>query len=123
MPTQHVSCAADPALLLARSARGDGAVLLDGGDENSWGTGCARFTAAPRATLAVYASGQARWRRGAEESWQEGAPLEEWQRFLAEAPARLPDGGDPDAVMFVTTLGYDLKHWIERLPRRHAWPD
>jgi para-aminobenzoate synthetase component 1 len=34
----------------------------------------------------------------------------------------LPRDADRDAARVVSVLSYDLKHWIERLSRRHAWP-
>ena len=123
MPTQEVPCAADLARLLGRGGRGARAMLLDGRGPDSWGDGRAIFSDTPRATLAVYPSGWGYWSNGVTEKRSRGSPLEQWQQFLAEAPASLPHPGDRDAAGFLTVLSYDLKHWIERLPRRHRWPD
>ncbi|OFV88274.1 MAG: hypothetical protein A3J75_01005 [Acidobacteria bacterium RBG_16_68_9] len=122
MPTQEVPCAADLTPLLRGSGRGARAVVLDGRGADSWGDGRAVYADTPRATLGVYASGWGEWRNGETLRWSRGAPIEQWRRFLAEAPALLPAPRDDDAAGFLTVLSYDLKHWIERLPRRHAWP-
>ena len=122
MPTQEVPCAAQPATLLQRKDRRPHAVLLDGGGTDSWGDGRVLFTDTPRATLEVFSSSWGRWRVGGSARWRRFAPLTQWQQFLAEAATLLPPSADRQVAGVVTVLSYELRHWIERLPRRHPWP-
>ena len=122
MPTQEVACATNPAAPLCLAGFGSHAVLLDGGDPESWGTGHAIFAQQPRATLEVFASGWGRWCQNRTVSWRWGCPVTQWDSFLSDARAAASDLADPDAAGVVTVLSYDLKHWIERLARRHADP-
>jgi para-aminobenzoate synthetase component 1 len=84
--------------------------------------GQALFMEDPRATLEVFATGWGRWRRGNVVRWKWGAPLQQWSEFLAAASSSAPDLPEPDAAGVLTILSYELKHWIERLPRRHVVP-
>ncbi len=123
MPRQEVACAARPAMLLRRNGGRPRAVLLDGGATDSWVDGCVTYTDSPRATLEVFASGWGRWWcAGGGVRWRRACPLEQWQDFQDSAAAQLPPGTDSNAAGVLSVLSYDLKHWIERLPRRHPWP-
>jgi para-aminobenzoate synthetase component I len=119
MPTQEVARAARPSALLQRGARRHRPVLLDGGGPDSWLHGDVLYADDPSATLEVFASGWARRRSGDAETWRWGDPLALWDEFLAEGRAAL--GADADGAGFLTVLSYELKHWIESLPRRHRW--
>ena len=119
MPTQEAGYVEDAAALLPPPARHARPVLLDGGGADSWGDGTGIFSHSPRATLEIFASGRGRWVQDGREHWLQDAPLAQWQTFLEQAPVGTVDRA---AAGFVTVLGYDLKHWIERLPRRHPWP-
>ncbi len=121
MPTQEVPGSARPAML-GRPERRPLAVLFDGGGPDSWGDGRALYSDAPCATLEVFASGWGRWHAGGRVQWCWDPPLAQWQRFVDGAAAQLPAGADRSAAGIATVLGYDLKHWIERLPRRLSWP-
>jgi anthranilate/para-aminobenzoate synthase component I len=123
MPTQEVARAVRPATLLRVADRRPGAVLLDGGGLRSWGDGRVLYTDSPRATLEVLPSGWGRWRRGDSVQWRHDPPLRQWQDFLVAAAAALPAPADPHAAGVLTVLSYDLKHWIEHLPRRLPWPE
>jgi anthranilate/para-aminobenzoate synthase component I len=123
MAAQDVERVAGAAWLLGDARRAPGAVLLDGGGVDSWGDGRVLYTDSPSATLAVRADGWACWRRGGRKSWRRAPPLAQWEDFVAAAGTVLPAGGDPGAAGILTLLSYDLKHWIEHLPRRHSWPD
>lgn len=113
MPTQEVAPARCAAALLGSDARRRGAVLLDGGGPASWLHGEMIYADRPAATLEVFASGWGRWTDASGADWRWGDPLDQWERFLAAGCA--PEGG------LLTVLSYDLKHWVERLPRRHRW--
>ena len=119
MPTQEVARAARPSALLQRGERRRFPVLLDGGAPDSWGNGDVLYADDPGATLEVLPSGWARWRIGGAETWRWGDPLEHWEAFLAVGRAEL--GAGAAGAGFLTVLSYDLKHWIERLPRRLPW--
>jgi para-aminobenzoate synthetase component 1 len=120
MPTQEVARAARPSALLQRGARRRHPVLLDGGGPDSWLRGDVLYTDDPVATLEVFASGWARWRCAGGETWRWGDPLTQWDAFLAAGRAAL--GPAADGAGFLTVLSYELKHWIESLPRRLPWP-
>jgi len=45
--------------------------------------------------------------------------LTQWEAFIAAGRAEL---GDAPGAGFLSLLSYDLKHWIEELPRRLPWP-
>jgi para-aminobenzoate synthetase component 1 len=122
MPSLVVPRAIEPARLLALHPTRRRPVVLDGAGPSSWGNGSALLTTDPRATLAVYADGRACITVDASVHWTNGRPFELWQRFLSDTPALLGSAGDPDAAGFVTVLSYDLKHWVESLPRRQRWP-
>jgi para-aminobenzoate synthetase component I len=119
MPTQEVARAACPSALLRRGGPRH-PLLLDGGGPESWLHGEALYSHEPGATLAVFASGWARWRSGEVEAWRWGDPLAQWEAFLAAGRAALGDAAD--GAGFLTVLSYELRHWIERLPRRLPWP-
>jgi len=119
MPTQEVARAARPSALLQREAWRR-PVLLDGAGSEAWLSGESLYSDEPAATLEVFASGWGRWRRDGAAVWRWGDPLAQWDAFIACGRAEL--GGAADGAGFLTVLGYDLKHWIETLPRRHAWP-
>ena len=123
MPTQEVASAVRPATLLRVADRRPGAVLLDGGGPRSWGDGRVLYADSPCATLEVLPSGWGRWRRGASVQWRQDCPLRQWQDFADGAASALPVKADPAAAGVLTVLSYDLKHWIERLPRRLPWPE
>ena len=118
MPTQEVARAAPSALLQCEALRRP--VLLDGAGTDAWLRGETLYSDAPAATLEVFASGWGRWCSGAAERWRWGDPLAQWDAFLAGGRAEV--GARADGAGFLTVLGYDLKHWIEQLPRRHPWP-
>jgi len=120
MPTQEVARAARPSALLQRGARRRHPVLLDGGGPDSWLRGDILYADDPVATLEVFASGWARWRCASGATWRWGDPLTQWDAFLAAGRAAL--GVDADGAGFLTVLSYELKHWIEFLPRRLPWP-
>jgi para-aminobenzoate synthetase component I len=122
MPTQEVARAINPAALLQEGCRGSHAALLDGAGPESWGVGQALFTEDPRATLEVFATGWGRWRRDGRVRWKWGSPLQQWSEFLAAASSLTSELPEPDAAGVLTILSYELKHWIERLPRRHVFP-
>lgn len=121
MPTQEVARPGSPAALLPTAVHRPHALVLDGSGPDSWADGRALYSDTPRATLEVFASGWGRWRCHGTTRWQWGSPLVQWQRFLDAAPGRLAPREDPAGAGVLTVLGYDLKHWIERLPRRHPW--
>src|SRR5262249_25653381 len=115
MPTQEVARAACPWALLRRGGpahRG----LLGGGGPDSWLSGKTLYTHDPAATLVVYPSGWGRSTTPAGvDRWSWGDPLTQWEAFLAAGRAAL--GDQAEGAGFLTVLSYDLKHWIERLPR------
>jgi anthranilate/para-aminobenzoate synthase component I len=119
MPMREVGPAAPPAALLQCSTRAAHAVLLDGGGADSWGCGEALYCDAPVATLEVFPSGWGRWWTTGVTTWRWADPLAQWQEFLSigqSAPGADAGGG------CLSVLSYELKHWIERLPRRLPWP-
>lgn len=120
MPTQEVARAACPSALLRRAGSQHRPILLDGGGPESWLHGEVLYADEPGATLAVFASGWAHWRVGGVDAWRWGDPLAQWEAFLAAGRAELGDAAD--GAGFLTVLGYELRHWIEALPRRLPWP-
>jgi len=118
MPTQEVARAARPSALLQRGERRH-PILLDGGGSESWLGGEALYSDDPVATLEVFPSGWGRWRAAGAETWRWGDPLAQWEAFVARG--RAEHSGDPAGAGFLSVLGYDLKHWIESLPRRLPW--
>lgn len=118
MPTQEVARAARPSAWLQRDPRRPRPILLDGGGADSWSNGDVIYSDSPSATLTVWPSGWGCWREAAGEHWRWGDPLEQWRDFTAHAEHVDPERGGG----VLTALSYDLKHWIERLPRRHPWP-
>jgi para-aminobenzoate synthetase component I len=122
MPTQEVAWTTNPAALLREGRCGSHAALLDGAGPASWGVGQALFTEDPRATLEVFATGWGRWRRDGTVRWKWGSPLQQWTEFLAAASSLTSELPEPDAGGVLTILSYELKHWIERLARRHVFP-
>jgi para-aminobenzoate synthetase component I len=122
MPTQEVACVTNPAALLQTKQGGSHAALLDGAGPESWGVGQALFTEDPRATLEVFATGWGRWRRDGRVRWKWGSPLRQWSDFLAAACSSTSELAEPEAAGVLTVLSYEIKHWIERLPRRHVFP-
>jgi para-aminobenzoate synthetase component 1 len=121
MPTQEVLGGLRPEALLAGATRRPRAALLDGGGADSWSDGRLLYSDTPSSTLEVYATGWGRWRRGEQVRWRREHPLVQWQDFLDAAAGKLVPSGDLDAAGILTVASYDLKHWIERLPRRHDW--
>ncbi|MGD9762092.1 MAG: anthranilate synthase component I family protein [Candidatus Binatia bacterium] len=117
MPTQEVARVACSSALLRRGGHRPHRVLLDGGGEDSWGDGVVLYAHSPVATLTAYASGWARCSAAGDARWRWGDPLALWQKFVdaARAENALAGGG------IVTALSYDLKHAVERLPRRLPW--
>ncbi len=103
MLTQEVAVVHTPATLLLQE-HGERRVLLDGRGPLSWGDGTVAFAADPAAILSIAA-----------DSVASSDPLVELQRFVDEWSARGCAG-------IAVALSYELKHWIERLPRRHPWP-
>jgi anthranilate/para-aminobenzoate synthase component I len=103
MLKQEVAFVPTPATLLMRR-HGERRILLDGQSSHSWGDGAVVFAADPAAVVAVSAS-----------SASSTAPLAELQRFVDHWLARGCAG-------VLVALSYELKHWIECLPRRHPWP-
>lgn len=103
MLTQEVAVVHTPSAFLA-CERGERAFLLDGRGHRSWGDGCAVFGADPAATLTIRAEDAA-----------VESPLQCLQRFV--------DGNfQRGCAGILVALSYDLKHWIENLPRRLPWP-
>jgi para-aminobenzoate synthetase component 1 len=123
MPTQEVAPAARPVALLRRGRERAHRVLLTGAPD-AWGDGTIRYSDTPIATLTCYASGWNGWSgasaplsAGRATHWSWGDPFAAWQAFVdAQRPALGEHGG------IVTALAYDLKHAVERLPRRLPWP-
>jgi para-aminobenzoate synthetase component 1 len=116
MVTQEVDLQLSPTDLLVRCADEPCVFALDGGDAASWGSGLARLGFRPRATLRVAANGAARVDTDGALQWWHGDPFALLERFCAEwAP---PHAGDGVGGGVVAVLGYDLRHWIECLPRR-----
>jgi len=103
MLTQEVAVVPSPATLLGQPL-GQRRILLDGQSPRSWGDGMVVFAADPVATLVITA-----------ETAASSDPLTELQRFTDLWTARGCAG-------VLVALSYELKHWIERLPRRHRWP-
>jgi para-aminobenzoate synthetase component 1 len=121
MPTQEVARAARPSALLQRGARRRSPILLDGGGPHSWARGEVIYSDEPSATLEVFPSGWGRWCIDGADTWRWGDPLAQWEAFLACGRHALR-GAPPDGAGFLSLLGYELKHWIEHLPRRLPWP-
>jgi para-aminobenzoate synthetase component 1 len=118
MPTQEITRPACLAALL-RGARRPHRALFDGGDAASWGDGHARYSDSPVATLTVYASGWACRRDAAGARWHWGDPFAALDAFVTEARAAYAGA---DGAGIAAVLSYDLKHAVERLPRRLPWP-
>jgi para-aminobenzoate synthetase component I len=116
MGTQEVDLAVSPTDLLLRCVDEPFAFAFDGRSAASWGSGHAVLGFRPRATLHVQANGAVRMvSDGAVQQWH-GDPFTLLERFCAAwAP---PDHGDRYGGGVVVALGYDLRHWVERLPRR-----
>ena len=90
---------------------------------DSWGDGRILYTDTPRATLEVYPSGWGCRRSVGSTRWRRDCPLVQWEEFVSSAASTLPADADRGAAGVLTVLSYDLKHWIESLPRRLPWPD
>src|SRR5262249_28767600 len=115
MVTQELDLPVAPTALLARCAREPYVFALDGGGPLSWGSGQAILGFRPRATLRADASGAAVMRAdGRQQQWH-GDPFPLLDRFCADWAPAAASGGAP-AGGVVTTLSYDLRHWVERLP-------
>lgn len=116
MPTQEVAPATRHAALVRRGGARPHRLLLDGGADG-WGDGTVRYSDTPVATLTAWPSGWSAWCAGGETRWRWGDPFAAWQGFVdAQRPALGAGGG------IATVLAYDLKHFVERLPRRLPWP-
>ncbi|MDX2171140.1 MAG: anthranilate synthase component I family protein [Deltaproteobacteria bacterium] len=120
MPTQEIVRAARLSALLGRGARHPHRAWFDGGGPTSWGDGTGRYADDPVATLTVHASGWSRWQGDGVPRWQWSDPFDALQQFVDAARARYRGA---DGAGIAAVLSYDLKHAIERLPRRLAWPD
>ena len=123
MVTQELGVRIPPAALLTRCVSEPFLFLLDGGSTASWGTGTALLGFAPHATLRVAADGEA-WVRadGHNHRWS-GDPFDLLDRFRAEYSPLAKSGAPSCAGGVVAALSYDLRHWVESLPRhRHALP-
>jgi anthranilate/para-aminobenzoate synthase component I len=120
MPTQEIVRAARLSALLRRGARQPHRAWLDGGSASSWGDGTGRYADDPIATLTVYASGWSCWQGDGETHWRWDDPFDALQRFVDAARVRYRGA---DGAGIAALLAYDLKHAVERLPRRLAWPD
>lgn len=103
MLKQEVAFDPNPAARLS-DERLDRPVLLTGTDGFSWGDGSVVFAAGPVATLSLSA-----------DPAPQSDPLDELEAFAARHLRRGCAG-------IAVALAYDLKHWIERLPRRLPWP-
>ncbi len=103
MPKQEVAFVPAPATLL-HNERAERPVLLAGSGRHSWGDGSAIFAANPVETLEVSA-----------DAGLATDPLEMLQSFVDHHLNNSCAG-------VLVALSYDLKHWIERLPRQLAWP-
>ena len=110
-----------PTALLSRCVGQPFVFLLDGGDERSWGCGHALLGFRPRAVLRIAADGTALVRdgaaNGAAQRWC-GDPFALLDRFCAEYGWPAPSERTPFAGGVIAALSYDLRHWVERLPRR-----
>ena len=102
MPKQEVAFHPDPAALLS-DPDCHLSVLLDGRSRHSWGDGTVIFADDPIDTLTLSAS-----------ECELRPPVETLQDFLRQYR-------EAGCGVFVA-LSYDLKHWIEDLPRRLVWP-
>jgi para-aminobenzoate synthetase component 1 len=120
MPTQEIVRVARLSALLGRGARLPHRVLFDGGGPTSWGDGTARYADSPVATLCIYASGWACRRDAGATHWRWGDPFDALQQFVDDGRARYAGA---DGAGIAALLGYDLKHAVERLPRRLPWPE
>ena len=102
MPKQEVAFLRAPATLL-RHDPGARPVLFDGVTSQSWGDGSVIYAEKPSATLEIHADSKT-------------SPIDALDDFLEDhlQPNR--------SVGALVALSYDLKHWIERLDRRHPWP-
>jgi para-aminobenzoate synthetase component 1 len=121
MVTQGVELAMPPAELLTRCADQPYVFALDGASGASWGRGSAVLGFRPRATLRIERNGDALVRGADTQRWH-GDPFALLDRFrTAYAPPADADGAAV-AGGLVVALSYNLRHWVERLPRR-AGPD
>ncbi|MFI5367155.1 MAG: anthranilate synthase component I family protein [Candidatus Binatia bacterium] len=115
MGTQEVELAVSPTELLLRCVDEPFAFVLDGGGTASWGSGHALLSFRPCATLHVTPNGEARmWHAGAVQQWH-GDPFALLDRFVAEWAPR--EGADALGGGVIAALSYELRHWVERLPR------
>lgn len=103
MLTQEVAVVHTPSALLVRQC-GERPTVLDGRNGQSWGDGSGHYSADPVSTLIV---------------WPEA---EEAVSPLASLGAFVDRQFSAGCVGIAVALSYDLKHWIERLPRRLPWP-
>jgi len=119
MVTQEVELPLSPTALLTRCAAQPYVFALDGGSTASWGTGRALLGFRPRATLQVDADGSGRIICDGATRRCAGDPFVLLERFRAEwTPPAAGTAGWAGGVL--AALGYDLCHWVERLPRRAA---
>jgi para-aminobenzoate synthetase component I len=116
MGTQEVELPVTPTALLTRCVDQPRAFALDGGDASSWGLGRALLGFRPRCMLRVAANGGAEVSGDRQQHWH-GEPFALLDRFRAEC---VPPATDPHPFGggIVVALSYDLRHWVERLPRR-----
>ncbi len=103
MPKQEVAFLSDPATLLTGSECRRPA-LLDGRSPQSWGDGTVIFADDPIDTLVLNAGDCAAT-----------PPLRAVEDFVRQY-------SEENACGVFLALSYDLKHWIEKHDRRHAWP-
>lgn len=119
MPTQEIVRAGRLSALLRRGARPPHRAWFDGGSAASWGDGSGRYTDDPVATLTVHASGWCCWQGEGTTRWRWEDPFDALQRFVDAARERYRGA---DGAGIAALLSYDLKHAVERLPRRLPWP-
>ena len=120
MPTQEIAPVARLSSLLRRGQRRPHRALFDGAGAASWGDGMARYSDAPVATLTVHASGWACRRAAGGAQWRWGDPFDALDAFVVDARATYAGA---DGAGIAALLSYDLKHAVERLPRRLPWPE
>ena len=118
MVTQEVDLPLSPTALLLRCAAEPFVCVLDGGSLASWGMGEAWLGFQPRATLRIGADGAVLvCVDGCEQPWR-GDPFDVLDRFRREQEPPGAAAGLGGAGGVVAALSYDLRHWVERLPRR-----
>ncbi len=116
MPTQEVARAVRLSALLRHGTGRPHRVLFGPAAPDAWRDGTARYSDTPVATLTIAPSGWACWTIDGVSRWRWGEPFAQWEAFVTACAPRVAAGG------IATVLAYDLKHAVERLPRRLPWP-